>query len=156
MTTSVQVQKRPLYQKIMVIASVILFVGGALTGIMTYKNVGITETFMTDWFSSFGIAALVMVPTGYIMMTVVSKLIQISMPNSRKKHQQVVTGLTMAVIMESVMALSTTANTIGYADKNTFLLAWSQAFITALPFGLCMAIVMSVFLKPKLDQFMAS
>lgn len=89
-------------------------------------------------------------------MSLVGKLIQAWMPNRGIKQQQVVTGLIMALIMESVMALSTTANTIGFTDQNTFLLAWSQAFIAALPFGLCMTIVMPVFLKPKLDQFMAS
>tara|TARA_R110002111_G_scaffold37440_3_gene72052 strand:+ start:350 stop:754 length:405 start_codon:yes stop_codon:yes gene_type:complete len=131
-------------------------VGGTLTGIMTYRNVGITETFMGDWISSFAITALVMIPIGFVFMTLISKLVQFRMPNGKKIHQQLVMGLSMALIMEPVMAISTTANTIGFSDKTAFVIAWGQALIAALPFGLFMAVMMSLFLKPRLDKFMAS
>lgn len=123
---------------------------------MTYKNLGMTKTFMSDWFSSFAIAALIMIPAGFAFMTIIGKLVQFGMPKSKKIHQQLATGLSMAFVMESVMAASTTANTIGFSDKAAFVHAWQQAFLTALPFGMFMAVMMSLFLKPKIEKFMAS
>ncbi|WP_339673646.1 DUF2798 domain-containing protein [Dasania marina] len=152
---NIEMQQRPLYQKLLVIAALITVVGGTLTGIMTYMNVGYTETFMVDWLSSFAITALVMAPAGFIFMTLVGRLVQLAMPKGEKMHQQLVTGLLMALIMEPVMAISTTANTIGFADPAQFVAAWQQALLAALPFGLVMAVTMALFLKPRLDKFMA-
>jgi hypothetical protein len=156
MINNTEPTKRPLYIKVLIIASIVLFVGGTLTGIMTYKNVGLTENFMTQWLSSFVIAVVVMMPTGWFFMTLIGKIVQFFMSNSKLKYQQLVTGLSMALIMEPVMAISTTANTIGFSDTTVFISAWSQALITALPFGLFMSVMMTLFLKPRIDKFMAS
>jgi len=156
MKANINSMKRPLYQKILVIAALMTTVGGTLTGIMTYMNVGITDTFLRDWFSSFAVAILIMVPAGFLFMTLMTKLVQLVIPNSKKVYQQLVSGLLMAFIMESLLASSTTATTIGFIDKTAFISAWGQAFIAALPFGLLMAVTMSLFIKPKLEQFMAS
>lgn len=148
--------KRPLYQKILVIVGIVSLVGGALTGIMTYVSVGFTESFRSDWISSFVIAALVMAPVGLLFMTLTSKLLKRVMPNGNKTLHQLITGFFMAFFMESVLAASTTANILGFADTSTFVTVWKQAFIAALPFGLFMALMMSLVLKPRLEKFMAS
>ncbi|WP_020208808.1 DUF2798 domain-containing protein [Gilvimarinus chinensis] len=148
--------KRPLYQKILVIAGMTSLVGGTLTGIMTYVNGGVREGFWTDWLSSFAIAVLVMAPAGLLFMTLIEKLIQQMMPNGHKIFRQVITGLLMALFMESILAASTTANLLGFADITTFASAWIHAFIAALPFGLFMALLTSITLKPKLDRFLAN
>lgn len=148
--------KRPLYQKLMVMATVMTTIGGTLTGIMTYINVGNTDTFLATWFSSFLIAVLVMMPIGLISMTLIGKLIQKVMPKAKKIIQQLITGLSMALIMESVLAGTTAANTVGLESKAAFVDAWGQGFMAALPIGIIIALVMSLFLKPKLDAFMAS
>ena len=84
------------------------------------------------------------------------KLIQKVMPKAKKIIQQLITGLSMALIMESVLAGTTAANTVGLENKAAFADAWSQGFMAALPIGIIIAFVMSLFLKPKLDAFMAS
>lgn len=147
--------KRPLYQKILVLTALMSLIGGTLTGIMTYKNVGIRESFWSDWLSSFGVAVLVM-PTGLFFMTLVNKLLQQLMPNASKVLHQLITGLAMALFMESILAASTTVNLLGFGSVAAFVGAWQQAFIAALPFGLFIALMMSFILKPKLEKFMAS
>ncbi|WP_049721510.1 DUF2798 domain-containing protein [Gilvimarinus polysaccharolyticus] len=156
MSTNSTPTKRPLYQKAMVVAGLMGSIAGTLTGIMTYVNVGITDTFISDWLASLAFAVLLVMPAGFLLMVLISKLVQLLAPSSKKVYQQLATGISMAFIMESLMAASTTATTMGLTDKTTFITAWGQAFITALPFGLFIAVVMSLFLKPKLEQFMAS
>jgi hypothetical protein len=148
--------KRPLYQKLMVIITMMLIVGGSLTGIMTFVNVGYSETFLSDWGSSFAIATAVMMPSGFLLMIVMNKSVDFLFPNLGKHTRNMTVGVFMAFFMESIMAASTTANTIGFADIHVYASAWSQAFLTALPIGLFMAVAMSIFIKPKLEKFMAS
>lgn len=149
-------KKRPLYQKILVIAAVMTTMGGTLTGIMTYVNTGLTDQFLGNWLSSFLTAVLVMMPAGLLFMTVISKLIHWLIPNAKKIFKQLATGVSMAFLMETVLAGTTAANTIGFSDQTAFIAAWSQGFIAALPVGLIMGLIMALFLKPKLDAFMAS
>lgn len=148
--------KKPLYQKILILACLMSFVGGSLTGIMTYMNVGFRESFFIDWLSSFAIAVLVMAPAGLLFMTLISKLLQMLFPNARKIFHQIMTGVFMAFVMESILAVSTTANLTGFTNTEAFITAWQQAFIAALPFGLFMGLMMSLVLKSKLEKFMAS
>lgn len=148
--------KKPLYQKILILACLMSFVGGTLTGIMTYMNVGFRESFWIDWLSSFAIAVLVMAPAGLLFMTLISKLLQMLFPNARKIFHQIMTGVFMAFVMESILAVSTTANLTGFTSTEAFITAWQQAFIAALPFGLFMGLMMSLVLKSKLEKFMAS
>ena len=151
-----QPAKRPVYQKVLVMAGLMTLVGGTLTGIMTYMNVGLTDTFIADWLLSFALAVFVMMPIGFGLMALIGKLVQLGLPNSKKVVQQLATGVLMALSMESLLATSTTASAIGLVDRAAFVSAWQQAFLAALPFGLCMAVVMSLFLKPRLETFMAS
>ena len=148
--------KRPLYQKLMVIITMMLIVGGSLTGIMTFANVGYSETFFSDWGSSFAIATAVLMPSGFLLTTVMNKSVDFFLPNLGKHSRNITVGIFMAFFMESIMAASTTANTIRFGDIQVYASAWSQAFLTALPFGLVMAVAMSIFIKPKLEKFMAS
>lgn len=68
-------KKTPVIYKILVMVSIITIVGGSLTGIMTYVNVGASEQFYTDWFTSFISAVLVMAPVGLVIMTLMHKLV---------------------------------------------------------------------------------
>lgn len=148
--------KKPLYQKILILACLMSFVGGTLTGIMTYMNVGFRESFWIDWLSSFAIAVLLMAPAGLLFMTLISKFLQMLFPNAHKIFHQIMTGVFMAFVMESILAVSTTANLTGFTSTEAFVTAWQQAFIAALPFGLFMGLMMSLVLKSKLEKFMAS
>ncbi|MCQ8889701.1 DUF2798 domain-containing protein [Pseudoalteromonas carrageenovora] len=163
MSTSVSVNpemvepnKTPVIYKILVMVSIIALIGGTLTGIMTYVNVGVTEQFYADWFTSFISAVLVMAPIGFVMMTLMHKLVNKLLPSSSKLKRNLVISVFMALTMESLMAFVTATNNIGYADMRLFLNGWAEGLLAALPIGLTIMLIMSVTVKPKLERFLKS
>ncbi|MCQ1058970.1 DUF2798 domain-containing protein [Photobacterium sp. DNB23_23_1] len=148
--------KTPLIYKILVVLGMMTLMGGTLTGVMTYMNVGFTDTFLIDWLTSFLKTVLVMMPVGMVMMTLVTKLVTKLMPNASEHKRNLVVGLNMAVIMESIMAFTTTANNIGFSDLNQFTHSWLQGFFAALPIGLTLITLISLTIKPKIERFLKS
>lgn len=149
-------QKTPVIQKIVVVLSLMIIVGGTLTGIMTYANMGFTATFFSDWLTAFGFTAVIMMPAGILLTIVVGRLINAVIPNAAQSTHNIAVGIVMALSMESVMAATTAANNIGFSNPTIFFDAWFTGYIVALPFGLLMALTMSLTIKPKLEKFMAS
>ncbi|MEZ9894739.1 DUF2798 domain-containing protein [Vibrio lentus] len=146
----------PVLYKIMVMMSLMLTIGGSLTAVMTYMNVGFGEAFIGKWLSSLALVVVIMMPIGMVMMTLVTKLVAKVLPNYGEKARNLVVGLIMAFIMESIMALVTAANNIGFSDTSAFTSGWFNGFIAALPIGLTIMVVMSMTVKPKLERFMKS
>ncbi len=148
--------KISLLKKLFVMSCVISFIVGSLTGVMTYVNMGYSETFFWDWFTSFLVAAVVMAPSGMVFMMLVSRFIGFLFGQLSAHTQNFIVGLVMAVVMESVMAVATAANNIGFADLSLFAVAWMKAFLVALPLGLVISVTMTLFIKPRLDKYLAS
>ena len=146
----------PVLYKVLVMMSLMLTVGGSLTAVMTYMNVGFGEAFIGNWFSSLALAVVIIMPIGAVMMTLVTKLVAKVLPNYGEKALNLVVGLIMAFIMESIMAFVTAANNIGFSDTSAFTSGWFNGFIAALPIGLTIMVVMSMTVKPKLERFMKS
>ncbi|WP_197480498.1 DUF2798 domain-containing protein [Marinomonas sp. SBI22] len=61
-----------------------------------------------------------------------------------------VVGFSMAVIMESVMAFVTTLNNLGMTTASEFAHNWFGAFTLALPLCILFALMMTLFIKPRL------
>ena len=152
----VEPKKTPIIYKIMVMVSIIVFVGGSLTGIMTYTNVGITEHFYMDWFTSFLSAVLVMAPVGLAMTALMNTLVAKLLPKASELKRNLVISVFMALTMESLMAFVTATNNIGFANMRLFYTAWVEGLLAALPTGLTLMLVMSVTVKPKLERFLKS
>ena len=146
----------PVLYKILVMMSLMLTIGGSLTAVMTYMNVGFGEAFIGNWFSSLALVVVIMMPIGMLMMTLVTKLVDKVLPNYGEKARNLIVGLIMAFIMESIMAFVTAANNIGFSDTSAFTSGWFNGFIAALPIGLTIMVVMSMTAKPKLERFMKS
>ena len=146
----------PVLYKVLVMMSLMLTIGGSLTAVMTYMNVGFGEAFIGNWFSSLALAVVIMMPIGMVMMTLVTKLVAKVLPNYGEKSRNLVVGLIMAFIMEYIMAFVTAANNIGFSDTSAFTSGWFNGFIAALPIGLTIMVVMSMTVKPKLERFMKS
>ncbi|MCF7484380.1 DUF2798 domain-containing protein [Vibrio sp. A2-1] len=146
----------PVLHKALVLMSLMLTIGGSLTAVMTYMNVGFGEAFISNWLSSLALAVVIMMPIGMVMMTLVTKVIAKALPNYGEKARNLIVGLIMAFIMESIMAFVTAANNIGFSDPSAFTSGWFNGFIAALPIGLTIMVVMSMTVKPKLERFMKS
>ncbi|CAH9066537.1 hypothetical protein PSEHALCIP103_03605 [Pseudoalteromonas haloplanktis] len=106
---------------VMVMVSIIVFVGGSLTGIMTYTNVGITEHLYMDWFTSFLSAVLVMAPVGLAMTALMNTLVAKLLPKASELKRNLVISVFMALTMESLMAFVTATNNIGFANMPYFI-----------------------------------
>ena len=148
--------KRPIYQKILVILTMMSVIGGSLTGLMTFVNNGFTEFYFSQWGTSFLMALVVMMPSALLMMTLLTKLVHRFFPNLSKFKENMLIGLIMAMFMESIMAGVSSFNSVGVSDLTVFFATWLQGFIYSLPLGVVIAVVMTITIKPKLQKFMAS
>ena len=143
-------------KKIAVILPLILVIGGTLTAVMTLKNVGFSEAFWQQWISAFVHSVLVMLPAGAVLSIVVNKLVKATLPNHSAHRQNIVFGLSMALIMEGVMAASTTMSNLGFGGIEPFFMAWVKTYATALPLGMMIACLMSLVVKPRIERFLAA
>lgn len=151
-----QTEKTPLIQKILVVLGMMTLMGGTLTGVMTYLNLGFTDTFFKDWISSFLTAAVTIIPLGFAIMAFLTKKAEKLLPNMSVKARDSLVGILMALIMESGMAFSTAFNNIGLKDKAVFFSAWLDALLGALPVALVMMAIISMTIKPKVEKFLKS
>ena len=149
------VKKTPLLYKILLILAMMTVIGGLLIGVMTYMNVGYSNTFFHDWSRAL-LAAFAIMPIGILLMGLLTKTINQMLPNTQAYKRNLITGVLMACIMESMLAFSTAAKTIGFADQATFLNGWLQGFLVALPVGLTLMIIISMTIKPKIEAFLKS
>lgn len=143
-------------KKALVMLSLIFTLIGLLTFAMTYQNIGFNEQFFEKWLTSTLWSATTMAPLGFIMIAIISKLVSIALPKAIESRQNFVIGVSMAVIMESIMTLVTTINNIDINTVTELAIYWWQAFVIALPLGLLISLIMSLFVKPRLDRYMAS
>ncbi|MEZ9451763.1 DUF2798 domain-containing protein [Vibrio splendidus] len=142
----------PVLYKILVMMSLMLTIGGSLTAVMTYMNVGFGEAFIGNWLSSLALVVVIMMPMGAVMMALVTKAVARVFTTYGEKVRNLIVGLIMAFIMAFVTAV----NNIGFSDTSAFTSGWFNGFIAALPVGLTIMVVMSMTVKPKLERFMKS
>jgi hypothetical protein len=155
LTFSQAPQKNPLIYKVMVIMGLMSIIGGLLTGVMTYMNVGYSNTFFIDWRNAL-LSAFAVMPIGILLMALITKAINQILPDASAHKRNLITGGIMACIMESLLAFSTAANTVGFSNYANFLTAWLQGFLAALPVGLAIMATLSMTIKPKIEQFIKS
>lgn len=151
-----QTKKTPLTQKILVVLGMMTLMGGTITGVMTYLNVGFIDTFFTDWLSSFLTAAVTIIPMGFAIMALLTKGAEKLLPNMAPKISDILVGIAMALIMESGMAFTTALNNIGLKDKAAFFSAWLDGLLGALPVALVLIAIISMTIKPKVEKFLKS
>ncbi|MCL9775310.1 DUF2798 domain-containing protein [Vibrio methylphosphonaticus] len=152
--SGIEEKKTPMVQKILVVLSMITLMGGTLTGVMTYLNLGYTETFFADWVSSFLTAAVTIIPLGLTMMVLMTKGAEKLLPNMTIKARDALVGIIMACVMESGMAFTTALNNIGLDNRTEFFSAWLDGLLGALPVALVLMLTISMTIKPKIDKFL--
>jgi len=148
-------RKNSLFYKAIVILAMISVMGGLLTGVMTYMNVGDSENFMTSWRNAL-LSAYAVMPVGIILIGLITKFINKIMPNSGVHQRNFIIGGLMAVIMESLLAFSTSLNLNGFSNHSALFTGWLEGFLAALPLGLTLVIIISMTIKPKIERFLKS
>lgn len=147
-------KKTPIIHKIFVILGMVTFMGGTLTGVMTYLNIGYNDTFFTQWVTSFFTAATTVIPLGLITMALLTKEAEKRLPKLSTKARDVLIGISMACIMESGMAFTTALNNIGLENRVAFFSAWLDGLLGALPIALVLMTITSMTIKPKVEKFL--
>ncbi|QIZ76396.1 DUF2798 domain-containing protein [Ferrimonas lipolytica] len=155
-TNSTEQTKTPVFQKVLVVMALVIVIGGTLTGVMTYSNIGYTDSFYQSWLSAFVTTALVMMPTGVLMNLLLSKLATYFIPSASSNARNAVVGISMALIMESIMSFTTAIKNIGFTDAGMFMRGWLDGLLFALPLGLTLMLIMSMTVKPKVEAFLRS
>ena len=144
-----------LLKKILIIFSIVAVIGGTLTFVMTWKSIGFSPDFLTYWMKSFALCVVCIAPIGGVIAMLINKLLTLILPNISTVKMNIIFGLCMAVVMESIMAGITTANVNGFSDWNHFIYVWIASLLTALPIGIMFSIILSLLIKPKLEIFWA-
>jgi len=143
-------------KKILILLPVAMLLIGLLTAIMTSVSILPEQAFIPTWLSAFTFAFLIMLPFGGVTFYFVNKLVQRIFSSLSVLQRNVIHGLTMAFIMESVLALITTFNNQGFPSLELFVKEASLSLLAALPIGIAMACLMSLVIKPRLEAHFSS
>lgn len=143
------------FKKILIIFSIVAVIGGTLTFVMTWNNLGFGDGFLRAWLSSFALCVICIAPIGGVIALLINKILRALLPDISTVQMNVIFGLCMAVIMESIMAVVTTINLNDFSDWHHFLSMWIASLLTALPIGIFFSIILSLVIKPKLELFWA-
>lgn len=143
------------FEKILIIFSIVAVIGGTLTFVMTWNNIGFGDGFLYAWLSSFALCVVCIAPIGGVIAMLINKILRALLPDISAVQMNVIFGLCMAVIMESIMAVVTTMNINDFSDWHHFFYMWMVSLLTALPIGIFFSIILSLVIKPKLEIFWA-
>lgn len=141
--------------KISIIFIIVVTAGGALTFVMTWRNIGFVDGFFISWITSFALCVFCIAPIGGIIAMLINKSLQLLLPKTSPTQRNILFGLCMALIMECIMSVVTTYNLSGFSSSAHFISVWFASLVAALPLGVLFSILLSVVIKPKLAIFWA-
>ena len=142
--------------KLLVPLTIMLSLIGTITAVMTYANLSATQLFIETWLTAFVFAFVVMLPIGMVLMSAMNKVVNRFFSHLSVVAQRLIQGIMIAVIMESILALVTTAVNHDYQNLWHFVNLASTSFIYAIPIGLSFACLMTFVLQPKLQRYLAT
>jgi len=141
-------------KKIAVMVPFVAFMTGIMTAAMTYFARSGDQAFLGAWLPTWAMAALLMAPIGLTMFFITGKMLNALLPNVSKVVLTIAQGVIMALVMESFMASITTYQVNGF--DSAFGGVWIKALLAGLPVAAVMSVLMTFFIKPRLEAFMAS
>ncbi|MGF1689184.1 DUF2798 domain-containing protein [Photobacterium japonica] len=149
-----QLPSRWALSRVLVLIAIMSCMCGLLTGVMTYRTVGMTDSFWLDWLRAFGTVILTVKPLALMSLWVVSRLVGYVMPHAKETTRNIVIGLIMACVMESIVAFMAAASHFGFTDYQQLMAGWWSGLMAALPVSLVVMPIMAITVKPKIKQFL--
>ena len=141
------------FKKVAIMFLVMLFMVGSITAIMTFVNLVDSQHFLNVWLNAFVFTFFVLIPTGGCVFIVLSKLINQWCSTWSIVQKSLLQGLLMAVAMESIMAATLTIKSGVYESITHFFVLFFNSLLYALPVGITLSLIMTLVIKPKLEQF---
>ncbi|XPF93228.1 DUF2798 domain-containing protein [Colwellia sp. RE-S-Sl-9] len=135
-----------------IMLSFMLLMVGTITAIMTLINLQPSQSFLNTWVDTFTFAFLVMLPVGGAIFITISKCINQFFSTWSSLQKNLLQGILMAVIMESLMAVVSILNSHSYESITEFSGYFLNTLLYALPVGLALSCFMSLVVKPKLEK----
>jgi len=145
-----------IFKKIAIILAVFSFIGGPLSGVATYANLGITDSFFSDWGLSFLKSICVMLPAAWVLMIIVDRISDACLGTLKRLPRNLISGFIFGILMQCVVTAVTAGSNVGIDPPTVFFRAWATGFATALPLGLLISVVMTTLIRPRLERIMAS
>lgn len=142
-------------KKILILLPVAILLIGLLTAIMTSVSILPDQAFIPTWLRAFIFAFVVMLPLGGAIFYVVNKMVQRVFASFSVLQRNLIHGLFMAFIMETILACVTTFNNLGLPSLYFFIKEASLSLLAALPVGIAMACLMSLVIKPRLEAHLS-
>lgn len=140
----------PLWRRLLPLLIVLPTVGGLLSGLITWINLGWSADFGARWARAF-LTALPVMPLGMGVMVALDRVLVPRLPAASPLATKVLLAVLTAVVMESLMATAVTLSNRGLGAE--FPQWWARAFVQSLPVGLLIGLVMSFVVRPRLQRW---
>lgn len=141
-------------KKIAIVLAVFTLIGGPLSGVATWANVGLNDSFLSNWWWSFVKSLVVMLPAAWLIMFVVDGFSERYLSAWKGLKRKLISGIIFGFMMQGVVTAVTTASNVGFNPLSDYLSAWAVGFATALPIGVTISIVMTIWIRPRLERIM--
>ncbi|REL27670.1 hypothetical protein DXX93_14645 [Thalassotalea euphylliae] len=131
---------------------VILTLIAVIITIMTWVNLMTFRGFFDAWSRAFLFALVSVLPIGGLMFLALYQLIRRVFSRWPDMLRNLLLGVVMTLILQSIMALTTTASIQNFNSVNQFFNLYLMSFLYALPVGLLFASVTAVMVNIEIEQ----
>lgn len=157
MTTSVPIPPArpipPRWRRAVPLFTVMPAIALLLSGVITWINLGAVDGFVGHWLRAFAMA-LPVLPLGLLTMVLIDRVLAPRLRDVPWLLAGVLLALCTASVMETLMATVVTLSNHGLTPG--FGSRWATAFLHSLPVGLCIGMLMSFVVKPRLARWVAA
>ncbi|WP_448554828.1 hypothetical protein [Thalassotalea montiporae] len=120
--------------------------------IMTWVNLSTLRGFFEAWSRAFFFATVTVLPIGGLMFLALYQFIGRVFGKWPAMLRNLLIGIVMTLILESIMALTTTASIQNFQSINEFFDLYMMSFLYALPVGLLYASLTAVMVNFEVEQ----
>lgn len=141
-------------KKAVAVIAFIPIITGIFTAAMAYFARDEGQDFMSVWLPTWAMVALLIAPIGFIMLILIDKILDALMPNGSKALKSFLQGVIMALLIEAFMATITTYQVNGF--EGPFMTVWTTALMAGLPLAAVASVIVTLFVKPRVEAFLRS
>lgn len=143
----------PRWRRLLPMFTVMPAIALVLSGVITWINLGWVDGFAARWLGAFA-TALPVLPLGLITLVTLERVLGPRLQSLPRVAAGVVLALCTASVMESLMAGVVTLSNQGLQPD--FAAQWATAFWRSLPVGVCIGLLMTFVIKPRMARWVGA
>lgn len=140
----------PRWRRLLPLFTVMPAIALVLSGVITWINLGWVDGFTARWLGAFA-TALPVLPLGLITLMALERVLGPRLRTLPRVAAGVVLALCTASVMETLMAGVVTLSNQGL--RPDFAAQWATAFWRSLPVGVCIGLLMTFVIKPRMARW---